>query len=155
MGSPARHMWHERGARRKKAWPAPKSLPLPSVRARPQKAGGHTAVEQISSNLSVLVRGLRRGRLHSCAFPACPTRRPSLPLPTHHTTDGMSAGMRAWGLGGAGAVGISALPWSAHVCSQRAIALPERMYLSGEELARDRSAPPRVLTANTDTTCIF
>lgn len=48
--------------------------------------------------------------------------------------------MEGWGV--AGAVGISALPWTAHVCSQQAIALPGRKYLSGEELARDRSAPP-------------
>ncbi|KAK5881375.1 hypothetical protein CesoFtcFv8_022181 [Champsocephalus esox] len=40
-----------------KAWPPPKSLPLPSVRAQPWKAGGHNIVEQISSNLSVLVLG--------------------------------------------------------------------------------------------------
>lgn len=155
VGSPARHMWHERGARCKKAWPPPKSLPQPSVRARPQKAGGHAAVEQISSNLSVLVRGLQWEGCSPAPSPPVPHVGPVYPC--QHTARRMAC-RRGWGHGGggAGAVGISALPWTTHVCSQQAIALPGRKYLSGEELARDRSAPPpRVLTANTDTTCIF
>ncbi|TNN83776.1 hypothetical protein EYF80_005952 [Liparis tanakae] len=54
------------------------------------KAGGHNIVEQISSNLNVLVRG---PRWEGCspALPACPTDQPSLPftVPTHRKTDEM------------------------------------------------------------------
>lgn len=97
VGSPARHMWHERGARRKKAWPPPKSLPLPSVRARPQKAGGHTAVEQISSNLSVLVRGLRWEGCSPAPSPPVPHVGPVYPC--QHTAR-RTACRRGWGHGG-------------------------------------------------------
>lgn len=88
------------------------------------------------------------GRLLSCALPTSPTDQPSLSftVPTHCKTDEMSTGR-------GGAVEIPALPWTAHVCSQQASALPWRKELSGEELARDWSAPPCILTANTDTTC--
>lgn len=98
------------------------------------------------------------GRLLSCAFPACPIRRPSFTLantPRDGQDDGGCEGAGVWGggggrgEGGARAVGISALPWTAHVCSQQAAVLPGRKYLSGEELAQDRSD---ILTTNTDTT---
>lgn len=86
------------------------------------------------------------GRLLSSALPACPTDQPSLPftVPTHGKTDEMSAG---GGVGGA--VGISALPWTAHVCSQQANAVPWRKELRGEELARDWSVLPVSLQSTT------
>lgn len=99
VGSPARHMWHERGARRKKAWPPPKSLPLPSVRPRPRKAGGHAAAEQIPSNLSVLVLGLRWEGCSPAPSPPVPHVGPLYPC--QHTAR-RTACRRGWGRGGLG-----------------------------------------------------
>lgn len=102
MGSRARHMWREQGARTKRLGHHPNLCLLPSVRAQPWKAGGHNIVEQISSNLSVLVWGLQwEGCSPVPSQPACPTDQPSLPftLPTHRKTDEMSAGgVRAVGI---------------------------------------------------------
>lgn len=96
------------------------------------------------------------GRLLSCALPAGPTDQPSLPftVPTHCKTDEMSAGGAGYEEEGWGrrAVGISALPWTAHVCSQQAGVLPWRKEPSGEELAQDWSCPTCILAASTDAT---
>lgn len=139
VGSRARHMWRERGARRKRLGQRP-NLCL-CLLCGPSLGKQEAA---ILWNKFPLIwacwSGAPVGRLLSCALPACPTDQPSLPftVPTHCKTDAMSAG-------GFRAVGISALPWTAHVCSQQAGALPWRKELSGEELARDWSAPPASL----------
>ncbi|CAB1416728.1 unnamed protein product [Pleuronectes platessa] len=133
-------MWCEQGAD-EKAWPAPKSLPLPSVRAQAWKAGGHNIVEQISSNLSVLVRGLRREDCSPVPSPPVPRISPVYPSQCQHTARRMKCrrGVRA--------AGISAFTQTAHVCSQQARALPWRKELSGEELAQGWPDPTCTLTA--------
>lgn len=103
-------------------------------------------MEQISSNLSVLVLG-SGGK----AALLCPPRQSHRSAQfTLHSANTLQDG---WVVsGGVRAVGISALPWSAHVCSQQASTLPWRKELSGEELAQNCPAPTCILTTHSDTT---
>lgn len=68
------------------------------MRAQPWKAGGHNIVKQISSNLNVLVQGLRWESCSHVPFAACPTDRTGLSfaVPTHGMTNEMSAGGGGW-----------------------------------------------------------
>lgn len=95
-------MWHERGAWRKGGLATAQiSASAVCARAQPWKAGGHNIVEQISSNLSVLVPGPSGGKAALLCPPLpVPPISPVYPSQCQHTARRMrcqQGGAAVWG----------------------------------------------------------
>lgn len=137
--SSAQHMWQERGAKKEKktGFGRRPNLCLRRLwRSQPRRAAGRVAVEQISSNLSALVQGLRwEGCSPVPPPPTYPFPLEPPPPPPPPACPRLEASMPARHTGGGG--------WSCRMAcaAQQAAALPRRKSLNGEELARDWSAP--------------
>lgn len=117
MGSRAQHMWRERGDATEKGFGHRPNLCLYLLCGpRPWKAGGGNIVEQISSNLSLLVCGSSGERCSPVPSPPLLEISPVYPSHCQHIVRGMRC---QWGVS---AVGISsrpdrpALPWVDHSC---------------------------------------
>lgn len=133
-------MWQERGAKKEKkktGFGRRPNLCLRRLwRSQPRRAAGRVAEEQISSNLSALVQGLR--------WDGCSPVPPHLPTPSpsnlhhHHLLLPVPA-LRPQCQQDTRAEAAGAVGWC--VAAQQAAALPRRKSLNGEELARDWSAP--------------